>query len=86
MEDGISGRLQHRHKMCCEKGGHRGRQACMVWKWFYCRDVVSGQVDLHMTTESFTHLCSYWTLCLVVATILHISDTHCIEFLHSVHI
>jgi len=21
VEDGISGRLQHRHKMCCEKGG-----------------------------------------------------------------
>ena len=33
MEDGISGGLQHRHKTCCEKGGHCGRWACMVRKW-----------------------------------------------------
>ena len=29
MEDGISGGLQHCHKMCCEKGGHCRRQACI---------------------------------------------------------
>ena len=29
MEDGIPGGLQHHHEMCCEKGGCRGRQACM---------------------------------------------------------
>ena len=33
MEDGISRGLQHCHKTCCEKGGRRGRQACMVQKW-----------------------------------------------------
>ena len=49
MEDGISGGLQHHHETCCKKGGCCERQACMVWKWFHCGDVVSGQVDLHMT-------------------------------------
>ena len=49
MEDGIPGGLQHRHKTCCEKGGPRGRQACMVRKWFHHGDVVSRQVDLYMT-------------------------------------
>ena len=39
MEDGIPGGLQHCH----------GRQACMVQKWFHRGDVVSGQVNLHMT-------------------------------------
>ena len=51
MEDGISGGLQHRHEMCYEKGGRCGRQACMVLKWFHHGDVVSGQVDLHMTVS-----------------------------------
>jgi len=32
MEDRISGRLQHHHKTCCEKGGHHGRQACRFWE------------------------------------------------------
>jgi len=49
MEDRIPGGLQHRHKMCCEKGSRRGRQACMIWRWFHCGDVISRQVDLHMT-------------------------------------
>jgi len=49
MEDRIPRRLQHRHEMCCEKGGCRRRWACMVWKWFHCGDIVSGQVNLHMT-------------------------------------
>ena len=31
MEDGIPRGLQHCHKMCCEKGGYRGRWACMFW-------------------------------------------------------
>ena len=53
MEDGIPRRLQHHHEMCCEKGGRHGRQACMVWKWFHCRDVVSRQVDLYMTRLQF---------------------------------
>ena len=48
MEDGIPRELQHCHETCCEKGGRRGRRACMVQKWFHRRDVVSGQVDLHM--------------------------------------
>ena len=50
MEDGIPRGLQHHHETCCEKGGHYGRRACMVQRWFYHEDVVSGQVDLYMTT------------------------------------
>jgi len=49
IEDGIPGRLQHCHEMCCEKGGRRGRWACRVQRWFHRRDVVSKQVDLYMT-------------------------------------
>ena len=49
MEDGISRGLQHLHETCYEKGGRYGRQACMVQKWFYHGNIVSGQVDLHMT-------------------------------------
>ena len=40
MEDGIPGGLQHRHKTCCEKGGRRGRRACMVQRWHHHGDVV----------------------------------------------
>ena len=32
VEDKIPRWLQHRHKMCCKKGGHHGRQACMFWR------------------------------------------------------
>jgi len=49
MEDGIPGWLQHYHKMCCEKGGHCKRQACMIRRWFHCRNIISRQMDLHMT-------------------------------------
>ena len=57
MEDGISGGLQHCSETCCEKGGRYGRWACMVRKWFHRRDIVSGQVDLHMTkVHNSTHL------------------------------
>jgi len=40
VEDRISGRLQHCHKMCCEKGGRHGRRACRVQRWHHCGDVV----------------------------------------------
>jgi len=40
MEDRISGGLQHRHMMCCEKGGRRGRRACRVQRWHHRGDVV----------------------------------------------
>jgi len=30
MEDGISRRLQHHHKMCCEKDSCHERQACII--------------------------------------------------------
>ena len=40
MDDGIPGGLQHRHKTCCEKGGHHGRQACMIWRWFHHEDII----------------------------------------------
>jgi len=32
MEDRIPRWLQHHHEMCCEKGGHHGRQACVFWR------------------------------------------------------
>ena len=51
MKDRISGGLQYRHKMCCEKGGCRGRQACMVQRWFHYGDIISRQVDLYMTSS-----------------------------------
>jgi len=35
VEDGIPGWLQHCHETCCKKGGHCGRQACMIWRWFH---------------------------------------------------
>ena len=40
VEDGIPGGLQHCHKTCCEEGGRRGRQDCMVQRWHHRRDVV----------------------------------------------
>ena len=40
MKDGISGGLQHRHMMCCEKGGRRGRRACRVQRWHHHGDIV----------------------------------------------
>ena len=40
MEDRISRGLQHRLETCCEKSGRHGRWACMVWRWFHCRDVI----------------------------------------------
>jgi len=40
MEDGIPGRLQHRHETCCEKGGRHGRRACRVQRWHHHGDVV----------------------------------------------
>ena len=49
MEDRIPRWLQHRHETCCEKGGHRGRQACIIWRWFHHRDVIFRRVDLYMT-------------------------------------
>ena len=32
MEDGIPVWLQHYYKICCEKDGYRGRQACIIWR------------------------------------------------------
>jgi len=32
MEDRIPRWLQHHHKICYEKGGHCGRQACIIWR------------------------------------------------------
>ena len=49
VEDGIPRWLQHCHKMCCEKGGCYERQTCMIWRWFHHGNIISGQVDLHMT-------------------------------------
>jgi len=32
IEDGISGWLQHCHKVCCKKGGCHERWACIIWR------------------------------------------------------
>ena len=40
MEDGIPRGLQYCHKMCCKKGGHRGRRAYRVQRWHHHGDVV----------------------------------------------
>ena len=32
VEDRIPRGLQHYYKMCCEKGGHYRRQACIIWR------------------------------------------------------
>jgi len=52
MEDGILRWLQYCHKACCEKGGHCGRQACIIGRLYHHGDVISGQADLHMTVFS----------------------------------
>jgi len=41
VEDRIPEWLQHRHKICCEKGGCHGRQACIIWKQYHHEDVSS---------------------------------------------
>jgi len=51
MEDRIPRWLQHCHKTCCEKGGCCGRQACIIKRQYHHRDVISRQVDLHMTKD-----------------------------------
>ena len=51
IEDRIPRWLQYRHKTCCEKGNCCGRRACMIWRWLHYRDIVSGQVDLHITVS-----------------------------------
>ena len=40
VEDRISRESQHYHEICCEKGGHCERRACMVQRWYHCGDVV----------------------------------------------
>ena len=52
MEDEIPRGLQHHLEMCYEKGGCHGRQACMIWRWFYHGDVISGCMDLYMTVTN----------------------------------
>ena len=51
IEDRIPRQLQYCHETCCKKGGCYGRQACMIWRQFHCRDVISRQVDLYMTVS-----------------------------------
>jgi len=49
MKDRIPRWLQHCWKACCKKDGHYERRACIIWRWYHCRDVSSGWVDLHIT-------------------------------------
>jgi len=41
VEDGIPGWVQHYHKTCCKKGGHCGRQACIIRRQYHYGDVIS---------------------------------------------
>jgi len=41
VEDGIPKGLQHHHETCCKKSGCYGRRACIIWRWFHRRDVIS---------------------------------------------
>jgi len=54
MEDGIFGRLQYCHKTCCEKGGHRRKQAYKVQRWHHCGDVVFRTGGLVYNSEQFS--------------------------------
>ena len=51
MEDGIPRWLQHYYKICCEKGSCCGRQACIIRRQYHYGDVISRQIDLHMTKD-----------------------------------
>ena len=57
MEDGIPGRLQHRHETCCEKGGRCGRRACRVQRWHHRGDVVFRTGGLVYDKQGTNH---YW--------------------------
>ena len=69
IEDGIPRWLHHCYEVCCKKGGHYGRQACIVdifGKQYHCVDVFSEWVDLYMissikdnitTSISYVHSC-----------------------------
>ena len=50
MKDGTPRWLQHHYETCCKKSGHRKRWAYMIWRWFHHRDIISGHMDLHMTS------------------------------------
>jgi len=56
MEDGVSGGLQHRHMMCCKKGGRRGRWACRVQRWHHRGDVVFRIGGLAYDTNIFSRV------------------------------
>ena len=64
VEDRIHRWLQHHYKACCKKGGHHGRQACIIGRWYHYRDIISGWVDLAYNTYSRTFynlLCVIWS-------------------------
>ena len=60
VEDGISRWLQHCYKTCCKKDGYCERQACIIWRWYHHRNVISRQVNLDIT--SLLHLTSFYIL------------------------
>jgi len=75
VEDGIPGGLQHHHKMCCEKGGRCGRQACRVQRWHHRGDVVFWTGGLVYDKPTLKTMCytRYITLLfLEPSTIFHV--------------
>jgi len=63
MEDRIPGWLQHCQKACCEKGGCCRRWACIIRRQYHYGNVISGWVDLHMTSILYTTdhgLCTHY--------------------------
>ena len=53
VEDRIPRWLQYYHKTCCEKDGCYGRQTCIIQRWYYCGDVISRWVGLHMIITTY---------------------------------
>ena len=79
MEDGISGRLQHRHITCCEKGGRRGRRACRVQRWHHHGDVVFQTGGLVYNTQ-LDHLVQKFVCLLAINFRIHYLRNFIFEF------
>jgi len=56
MEDGIPGWLYYCHEVCCKKGGHHGRQACIVDNKYTIEICFPDKWTWHMTTTYITHI------------------------------
>ena len=53
MKDRILKWLLHRHKMCCEKGGHYGRWAYMIWRCNFQTDKLVYDIEKKILFQRF---------------------------------